>query len=317
MSNDNKFFPVKAPIVALIGPTAIGKTALSIELAKKFDFEVIGVDSIQVYKYMDIGSAKITQEEMKNIPHHLIDIVNPDEPFNAGLFEEKAVKAIRGILQRGKNILLTGGTGLYLAALFNGLIPEIKKYPAIKKEIEDDLHLNGVNVLHEKLFTVDRKSAERIHKNDTQRVVRALEIFKGTGKKWSELIEEHKMVAKNRFKNVLVVGLTCERSELHKRIEQRSQLMLSNGLQKEVSSLLERGYSADLKSMQSIGYSHMIKLIEREWDKDEMLLKLARDTRRYAKRQYTWFNKIAGIQWQHKDANQDVFNIIENFIKIK
>ena len=307
-------FPILDPIVVLIGPTAIGKTVLSIQLAKEFGFEIVSMDSMQVYRYMNIGTAKITREEMENIPHHLIDVVNPDEPFSAGLYEQMALDTIQTILARGKKVLITGGTGLYLSALLNGLAKQIPTFPEIRAEIQLELEQYGHDVLHEQLALIDESTAKRIHTNDTHRLIRAIEIFRGTGKKWSRLLEEHQLENELRFKNVLEVGLTCEREKLYSQIEKRSRIMLENGLYEEVTGLLKKGYSSQLKSMQSIGYSHMIKFIRNEWKEEEMLEKLTRDTRRYAKRQYTWFNKMKGISWFGKDQLNGVNTKVDSFI---
>jgi len=311
---NNDPFPILDPIVVLIGPTAIGKTVLSIQLAKEFDFEIVSMDSMQVYRYMNIGTAKITKEEMKNIPHHLIDVVNPDEPFSAGLYEQMALNAIQKIHARGKKVLITGGTGLYLSALLNGLAKQIPTFPEIRAEIQLEIEQYGHDVLHEQLALIDESTAKRIHENDTHRLVRAIEIFRGTGKKWSRLLEEHQLENELRFKNVLEVGLTCEREKLYSQIEKRSRLMLENGLYEEVTGLLKKGYSSQLKSMQSIGYSHMIKFIRNEWKEGEMLEKLTRDTRRYAKRQYTWFNKMKDMSWFGKDQLNGVSTKVDSFI---
>ena len=308
-------FPITQPIVVLIGPTAIGKTALSIEIAREFNFEIISVDSMQVYRYMDIGTAKITQSEMQGVPHHLIDVVDPDEAFDASLFEKLAVRATGDILARGKNVLLTGGTGLYLRALVNGMSQQLPTFPEIRKEIQEQLEKDGCDLLHEQLSVIDRISAKRIHKNDSHRLVRAIEIFRGTGKPWSVLIEEHRAEDSKRFPNVLTLGLTCERSRLYERIGERSEIMLNSGLQNEVEGLLEKGYGPELKSMQSIGYAHMVKYIEDKWDWGSMVEHLARDTRRYAKRQYTWFNKIKDIVWVEKGRYQEVKPMVRTFLR--
>lgn len=309
-------FPIRNPIVALIGPTAIGKTSLSIELAQKFDFEIISVDSMQVYRYMDIGTAKITEKEMEGIPHHLINVVNPDEEFNAGLFEKMALGAVNDIFSRGKNVLLTGGTGLYLSALLNGLLKNIPVFPEIRKEVESELEVKGAKALHEQLFTIDSISAKRIHPNDSQRLVRAIEIFKGTNRTWSSFIEEHRHERKSRFTNTLIIGLRCEREKLYNRIDKRSEMMLENGLHDEVKGLLEMGYGAGLKSMKSIGYNHMLKFIYGEWTQSELLEKLSRDTRRYAKRQFTWFNKIHKIDWVETENFNSVQGKVDVFFKV-
>lgn len=307
-------FPIVAPIVVIIGPTAIGKTALSIKLAKAFDFEILSMDSMQVYRYMDIGTAKITEKEMEGIPHHLLDVVNPDELFSAGMYEQLALKAIKDIISRGKRVLITGGTGLYLSALLNGLMKQIPAFPEIRLEIEQEMERHGHNVLHEQLALIDETTANRVHMNDTHRLIRALEIFRGTGRSWSSFIEEHKLDSSVRFNNILKIGLTCDREELYCRINTRSRIMLDGGLQKEVTGLLEKGYDSDLKSMQSIGYSHMVKFIRNEWTELEMIEKLTRDTRRYAKRQYTWFNKIPNLCWFRKGQTHEIDNMIKCFI---
>ncbi len=313
--NTSDLFPLQNPIVALIGPTAIGKTSLSIKLAQKYDFEIISVDSMQVYRYMDIGTAKITRKEMEGIPHHLIDVVNPDESFNAGIFEKMAIKAVNEILSRGRNVLLTGGTGLYLSALLNGLLENIPVFPEIRKEIETELKVSGPDVLHKKLSSVDCISAKRIHPNDSQRLVRALEIFRGTNRTWSSFIEEHRHKKKLRFTNTLIIGLRCSREKLYHRIDRRSEEMLENGLYDEVQGLFEMGYGAELKSMKAIGYSHMVKFINGEWARSELIDNLSRDTRRYAKRQFTWFNRINKIDWVETENFHGVDEKVSNFLK--
>lgn len=312
--NSSQSFITQEPIVVLIGPTAIGKTALSIQLAHEFDFEIISVDSMQVYRYMNIGTAKITKDEMENIPHHLIDVVYPDDSFDAACFEKLALAAIQDIHSRGKRVLLTGGTGLYLRALVEGLSKQIPDFPEIRKEIEAELKEKGAQVLHEQLDSFDRISAKRIHANDSHRLVRAIEIYKGTGKPWSTFIAEHQASKNVRFPNILNIGLTCEREKLYQRIGQRSNHMLKSGFREEVEGLLEAGYRQNLKSMQSIGYSHMVKWITGEWGQQEMLDNMSRDTRRYAKRQYTWFNKIKDLEWVKTEDSSKIRGRMESFI---
>lgn len=309
-----EIFPVLTPLVILVGPTAIGKTALSIQLARQFDFEIISVDSMQVYRYMNIGTAKISEREMEGIPHHLIDVVTPDAPFDAGMYEKLAVKAVLDISSRGKGVLLTGGTGLYLSALLNGLSQNLPHFPELRKELQEQLHQQGPFVLHEQLSLCDHVSAKRIHPNDTHRLIRALEIYRGTGKAWSELLKEHQKENILRFPNTLCIGLTCERSILYQRIEQRTQIMLDSGLQEEVLDLVGNGYGPELKAMQSIGYKHMLKHILGEWNYQTMFDRLVRDTRRYAKRQYTWFNKINGLHWVDKNRVGGVSSQVHGFL---
>lgn len=298
----------------LVGPTAIGKTALSIKLASCFDFEIISVDSMQVYRYMDIGTAKISEEEMKGIPHHLINVVNPDEDFDAEKFEKLAIDAIEGIISRKKRVLLTGGTGLYLRAILSGLSQRLPSFPDIRTDLQKKLALTNNKTLHEQLIVTDSISAKRIHENDTRRVIRALEIFKGTGKPWSAHIQDHKANASFRFPNVLQLGLTCDRKKLYERVGQRSLLMLKGGLKEEVQGLLEKGYGPELKPMQAIGYKHMLSFLSGEWNQSTMIENLARDTRRYAKRQYTWFNKEKEINWFEKKDENAVLSKVSKFI---
>ncbi len=310
------FFPISAPIVCLIGPTAIGKTDLSIKLANTFDFEIISVDSMQVYKYMDIGTAKITKEEMQGIPHHLLDVVTPDKSFDAVSFEQHGLIAIKDILQREHGVLLTGGSGLYLKALLEGLSGELPHFPNIRKDLEDELEQIGHKELHKQLSLIDCISAKRIHHNDTQRLLRAIEIYRGTGTPWSTFLEKHTPSVQTRFPNVLIIGLTCERAALYNRIDYRSKWMLDNGLRQEVEWLLAQGYGEQHKSMRSIGYKHMTKYICGEWEKEKMMSLLSRDTRRYAKRQYTWFRKIQDIVWFQKEDHESIFTYIANHINM-
>ncbi|MEN8198691.1 MAG: tRNA (adenosine(37)-N6)-dimethylallyltransferase MiaA [Thermodesulfobacteriota bacterium] len=314
MAESTEPFPITQPIVALIGPTAIGKTSLSIELAKEFDFEIISVDSMQVYRYMDIGTAKIKKSEMEGVPHHLIDVVDPDEDFDASLFEKLALAAILDIHARGKKVLLTGGTGLYLLALVRGMSKQLPTFPEIRREIQEELAEKGASVLHEQLMAIDRSSANRIHVNDSHRLVRALEIYRGTGRSWSALIEEHQVDQDPRFPGLFTVGLSCDRQLLYERINRRTELMLDEGLEEEVKGLLAMGYGSGLKSMRSIGYSHMLDYIHGEWDRQEMVRCLARDTRRYAKRQFTWFKRMEDIRWYEKGDGEHIVGAVSRHL---
>lgn len=284
--------------IALVGPTAVGKTELALGLAEKIESEIVSVDSMQVYRFMDIGTAKPSREEQQRVPHHLIDIVNPDETYHAGRFVTDATEAIGAIAARGRAPLLVGGTGLYLKSLLEGIfeLPEIDA--ELRKEIEQRFKQYDSETLHRQLLLVDPEMAARIHPRDRQRIKRGLEIFEATGRPWSEHLRQNQ---KQNPHNCLVIGLTLERSILYERINRRSGLMLETGLVEEVQNLLHMGYSAELKSMQSIGYRHTIEMLTGKRDLHETVLLLARDTRRYAKRQYTWFNRVPGIEWY--DAN--------------
>ncbi len=312
--SSNSFFPCNDPVLVLIGPTAIGKTALSITLAKEFGFEIISVDSMQVYRYMDIGTAKIRKEEMEGVRHHLISVVNPDDSFDAVRFERSAIDAISSIKAAGNKVLLTGGTGLYLKALLDGLSVQLPAFPEIRAELLSRIDAGERHVMHEELSLCDHLSASRVHVNDTQRLVRALEIFRGTGRPWSAFLEEDRGRSRKRFTRVKVLGLTTERKKLYSRIEKRTKIMLNEGFEAEVRGLLRMGYDPDLQSMRSIGYSHMLKYIGSEWGLDEMTEKLIRDTRRYAKRQHTWFKAIRGIEWVESGKSEVALSLVREFL---
>jgi tRNA dimethylallyltransferase len=291
-------FPITQPVLVIVGPTAIGKTALSLELARVFNCEIVNMDSMQVYRYMDIGTAKATNEERSSIPHHLIDITDPDQEYDAERFVSDSCKAIHDIHAGKKIPLLTGGTGLYLRALTEGLFAGGKQYPELRDRLKARLALEGSSILHKELVLYDRISAERIHVNDTHRLIRALEIYYGSGIPWSQhlLLQTEEKISP-RFTNILQIGLICDRKVLYERINNRCSSMFHAGLEQEVRALLEAGYNAELKSMMSIGYRHMVNYIKGIWNLQEMERLLARDTRRYAKRQFTWFQNTDNIIW--------------------
>ena len=285
-------------VLVLIGPTAIGKTALSIKLAQRFHCEIISVDSMQVYRYMDIGTAKASAAERYLVPHHLIDIVDPDEDYDAARFTKDAARLIQEITARGKLPLLTGGTGLYLKALFDGIFPEAPSDKEVRNTLKERLDREGAQSLHEELTLCDRISADKIHPNDTQRLLRALEVYHTTGVPWSTHLAKQNSTPETKLPvDALQIGLTCDRKKLYQRINMRCEMMLDEGLEAEVIGLIKKGFSPELKSMGSIGYRHMVGYINNEYGREEMLRLLARDTRRYAKRQYTWFNKNQDVNW--------------------
>lgn len=302
---------ITKPVIVLVGPTAIGKTSLSIKIAQDFSCEVISVDSMQVYKYMDVGTAKITDDEMCGVPHHLIDIVTPDEEYDASQFAKDALANIGEIHGRGRIPLLTGGTGLYLRALLEGIFPDIPSDESLRNKLKERMEREGRVELHKELQRLDPESAARVHENDTHRLIRALEIFQLTGVPWSQHIKRHKAANPPvHFSNILQVGLTSPREILYQRINKRTQLMFELGLEQEVRGLLEKGYSKDLKSMKSIGYRHAIKYIEGEWPLEKTLETLARDTRHYAKRQFTWFLRNESIQWYDVSKPESILKAI-------
>ncbi len=303
---------IEKPLLVLVGPTAIGKTALSINLAKEFNCEIVSMDSMQVYRYMDIGTAKVCKEEQAGIAHHLIDIVDPDENYDAARFCRDAVKAITFIHGKNKIPLLTGGTGLYLQALTDGLFQGPPGDETTRKKLQKEFEETGPEKLHKKLQEIDPESAQKIHVNDAYRCLRALEVYLVTGKPLSLHFKEQKK--EFIFQNIHQVALTCDRQRLYDRINLRSQLMIDQGFEQEVKSLLAMGYSRNLKSMGAIGYKHMVNYVLGDWSFEEMLTLLRRDTRRYAKRQYTWFRKNRALQWFEVQNSEEIHNSIARWL---
>ncbi|CAK8719821.1 MAG: tRNA dimethylallyltransferase [Candidatus Electronema aureum] len=294
---------VDCPVIVLVGPTAVGKTELSFRLAEQFNCEIISMDSMQVYRGMDIGTAKPSLEERAQLPHHLIDIAEPDEQYDAARFVRDALTVFEGIAARRKTALLTGGTGLYLKALFEGLFNALPTNPEIREQLRRRLELEGRTVLHAELSRIDPAAGARIHPNDTQRLLRGLEIFQASGRTWTELIEEQKQAGQGRaaFSRVYLAGLRCDKTELHERIARRSLAMIESGLIEEVERLRQLGYGPELPSMQAIGYRHVNRLLADEWTQAEMLDQLILDTRRYAKRQMTWFTANKELRWFRRE----------------
>ncbi len=309
---------INQPLLVLVGPTAIGKTALSLTLAARYDCEIISVDSMQVYRHLDIGTAKATPEERGSITHHLIDIVEPNENYDAARFTVDALKTIRGIHRRGRVPLLTGGTGLYLRALLHGFFPGAPADEQVRQELHRRLAVEGCSKLYEELVSIDCISAEKININDSQRLLRALEIFYVSGIPWSEHLEEQaKQSPKIIFTNLLQIGLTCDRDQLYSRINKRCQDMIDAGFEDEVRNLMAMGYDKSMKSLGSIGYRHMIGYLDGEWSFEEMQRLLARDTRRYAKRQYTWFAKNVELHWFQVNEPARIVRFVDEWLAQK
>lgn len=303
---------ISEPVLVLIGPTAVGKTALSLALAERFSCEIVGLDSMQIYRHMDIGTAKATLEERARVPHHLIDVVDPNEEYHVARYVADATEACLQIIARGNRPLLAGGTGLYLKGLLEGLF-EIPAVPeAVRVALGQRLAKEGRGVLFAELNRCDPESAARIHPNDTHRLLRALEIFQATGRPWSEHLHEQQV--QPALTNVLQLGLLCEREALYERINLRVEQMVEEGLLGEVEKLLAMGYDPELKAMQSIGYRHMLQYIQGQWGWDEALNLLARDTRRYAKRQMTWFGNDPQIRWFAPTDTAPIFECVEEFL---
>ena len=277
---------VKPKIVVICGPTALGKTSIAIDLARAFSGEIVGADSMQIYRYMDIGTAKPTPVERSCVTHHMIDIVNPDEHFDAKQFAKMAQEKIIKLYVRGVTPFVVGGTGLYIKALVQGLFKADPADPHVRERLKKEARIYGSDFLHKRLSQHDPDTAKRIHPNDTYRIIRALEVHELTGKTITELHREH-MFSDKPFR-VLKIGLHMDRELMYDRIDRRVDGMIKAGFIDEVKGLLDTGYPADLKSMQSIGYRHLVDFIQGRCPWDETLRTLKRDTKRYAKRQMTW-----------------------------
>ncbi len=290
----------KIPIVVILGPTAVGKTDISINLAKQLDGEIISADSMQIYRYMDIGTAKPNMEERQGIPHHLLDIVYPDEVFNVSIYKELAYKKIREINNRGKLPIVAGGTGLYVNALIYPLdFTEAGEDREYRESLRKQMEKRGKEWLHDKLRKVDPDSAKRLHPNDVRRIIRALEVHYITGHPISNYYNREQNT--NDEFTISLIGLTMDRSKLYDRINKRVDIMLKNGLVDEVRWLLDRGYDRRLNSMQGLGYKEIIQYLVGRRTLAESSYILKRDTRRFAKRQYTWFRRITHVNWVDVD----------------
>ena len=303
---------MRTRIVVIAGPTGIGKTGFAVRAANRFDGEIIGADSMQVYRYMDIGTAKPDKEEQALARHHLIDVADPDEPFDAACYIREADRAIQDITERGKTPIVAGGTGLYIRALVHGLHGGGAPDPAVMKELEAELDTRGPEWLHGKLAEIDPRLAETIHPNDTFRVKRALEVFESTGRVKSDFLNSHNF--EDQRYDCMKIGLFTDRTLLYERINTRVDQMIAAGLTDEVESLLEMGYSGDLKSMQSIGYRHINEYLEGKTDFEEAVRTLKRDTRRFAKRQFTWFSKEKNMIWTEPGERYRAYERIDQFL---
>lgn len=291
---------MKKPLVVLTGPTAVGKTKLSISLAKALNGEIISADSMQVYKYMDIGSAKITEKEMDGVPHHLIDVLSPFEEFHIVRFQELAKKAMEDIYNRGKTPVFVGGTGFYIQAITKDIdFTEGKEDKQYREELSRLAAEKGNEFLHEMLREVDKKSAEEIHANNVKRVIRALEFYKENGFPISQHNEEQKQ--NETPYNLAYFVLNAPRDLLYERIDRRVDEMMENGLVKEVQKLKDMGCRREMTSMQGLGYKEILSFLDGEIPLDEAVRILKRDTRHFAKRQLTWFRRESNVVWVDKD----------------
>lgn len=295
----------KIPLIAVVGATASGKTSLAINIAKEFNGEVVSADSMQIYKYMDIGTAKPTKAEMDGVVHHLIDIVTPDINFSVAEYVKLAHETILDITQRGKLPILTGGTGLYINSVVNDVtFEESETNPELRAELLAFYEENGAEALHNILKECDPVSADKIHENNIKRVIRAIEVFKTTGEKLSEHNEKSKEII-SRY-NPVMLEILWDRTELYERINKRVDIMCEQGLLEETKKLYEMGYKKDLTSMQGIGYKEMFKFFDGEYSYEEAVDKIKQASRNYAKRQNTWFKRDERII--RLNPKQDVTN---------
>lgn len=310
----------KRPLVILTGPTAVGKTALSIALAKAIGGEIISADSMQVYRRMDIGSAKITQEEMDGVPHHLIDVLEPEQEFNVVVFQKLAKQAAEEIYSRGHIPIVAGGTGFYIQALVYDIdFTENDEDTALRHSLEEQARRDGPEALFERLRAVDPESCESIHAHNIKRVIRAIEFYEKTGKKISDHNREQRQNTSPY--NVAYFVLNDNRERIYKRINARTDQMMAQGLEEEVRALWESGCRRDMVSMQGLGYKEMLAYLEGEISLDEAVYLIKRDTRHFAKRQLTWFRREKEVIWIDKtvfDQNsQNIINYMKDFLHEK
>jgi tRNA dimethylallyltransferase len=285
----------KKPLIVLVGPTAVGKTAFSLEIAEHFPIEIISGDSVQVYRGMDIGSAKATPEERAQASHHMIDCMNPDEPFTVADFKVRVTALIDDIHARGRIPMIVGGTGLYIeSVVYDYQFSEAVADEAARERWSAVADAVGTQAMHALLLERDPVSAERIHPNDRKRLIRALEVFDATGKPMSEQAQKRQKISPYAL---CMIGLTMDRALLYERIEQRIDVMLEEGLIEEVETLLRQGYARSLPSMQAIGYKEIAAYVEGEVSYEHTVYLLKRNTRHFAKRQLSWFRMMPQIHW--------------------
>ena len=294
----------KKPMIILTGPTAVGKTDLSIQLAKVINGEIISADSMQVYRHMDIGSAKVTPEEMDGVCHHLIDVLEPEEEFNVVVFQKLAKEALTGIYERGHIPIIVGGTGFYIQALLYDIdFTENDGDTAIRRELEKLAQTQGAGCLHQMLQEIDPESAVAIHQNNVKRVIRDIEFYRQTGKKIS-LHNEQEREKQSPYQFLYYV-LDTDRKTLYERIDRRVDLMMEHGLVDEVKHLADMGCTRDMVSMQGLGYKEILDYLSGEISLEEAVYILKRDTRHFAKRQITWFKRERDVRWLELEQFQN------------
>ena len=304
---------MKSKLVIILGPTAVGKTALALEVAERLKGEIINADSQQVYRYMDIGTGKPSLPDRERIPHHLIDIVNPDEEFNAAFFRRAATEAIQTIRARGRSAIVCGGTGLYLKALTQGLFEGPGQDPELRRTLENEIAELGLGTLYRRLMQIDPAVGSTIHPNDRQRIIRAVEVCQLTGRPLSDWQKAHAFRDDQYI--VLKIGLNRDRAELYDQINGRSEAMVRIGLLEEVRRLVDLGYGLALRPMQSVGYRQMGEVLQGKTSLAEALAVMKQETRHLAKRQLTWFRRDSEIRWLHpEEQKEEIFRVVSGFL---
>jgi len=300
----------KLPIIQLAGPTGVGKTALSLELASRLSSEIVNADSMQVYRFMDIGTAKPTAGERTRVPHHLLDVVDPDEPFDAAAYAELAHEIIADLHFRGKIPLVVGGTGFYMKVLTRGICQGPVVDPAVRRDLKRRVETEGLASLHAELKSVDAVLGASLHPHDRQRILRALEVFQSTGRPLSEWQASHGF--EQSLYPTVKLFLHRDRQELYRRIDRRVIEMMDSGFLEEVRMLLRMGYGPELKPMQSLGYRQLVLHLVSGLPLEEAVERIQRETRRYAKRQLTWFRGDPEFHWMDADDATAVAEWVEN-----
>jgi tRNA dimethylallyltransferase len=302
----------KPRLIILAGPTAVGKTELALQLASAAGGEIMSADAMQVYRRMDIGTAKPTSEQRSLVKHHLLDVVDPDEPFNAALFIKQAQPVIEALHAERKPIFVVGGTGLYIRALLGGLFAGPQADETLRASYRATLSAHGPAYLYEKLKRKDEQAARRINPNDAVRIMRALEVFEISGQ---SIVEQHRQHHfGQRYYDYLKIGLLMERQPLFDRIGQRTDHMMTGGFVEEVRHLLASGYAASLKPMQSLGYRHVVRYLDGLHDFPTTVQAIKRDTQRYAKRQMTWFGSDREMIWFRPDDRDAIAKTVASFL---
>jgi tRNA dimethylallyltransferase len=304
----------RARIVILLGPTGVGKSKLAIELAEELGGEIVTADSMQIYRYMDIGTAKPTLDEQKRVRHHLIDLVTPEQPFHAGLYRTMARRTIDQLYEDGKTIWVVGGTGLYIKVLTQGLFSHPKIDPMVRRRLREEAEEKGADFIYQRLKNIDPKTASLTHPGDLFRTIRALEVFDSTGIPISFYREQHRFGERPYV--TLKIGLETDRETLYRKIEGRVDRMIERGFLEEVKDLVERGYGPELKPMQGLGYKQMVQFLSKEIEWTEAIRQIKRDTRHYAKRQWTWFKADPEIRWRDASVDrQRIFLETKSFLR--